>query len=270
VAFRGDYLHMREYSPVGHMGVAGRMKQISTHADRRAHPLGGWRGGRTAPGGEAAMPAVKPRFAAGAVTVIPRADSGVGLSVRLAGPADLFPVRNRFQPFDYRGTLEQPWTGAPDLDATIDLVVDGAVLRLVATVRDDRHVNTARSGEGMAAGDCLQIGLRTGEGSCWRLGLARTAAGTVFHQWRGVGDELLRGVECSVDREDPRGTTRYVAALPLALLGLAPGAEFALNLQVVDDDDAVQRHTLRLADGLATEPDGSDAPERFPRFRIER
>jgi hypothetical protein len=250
--------------------VAGRMKQISTHADRRAHPLGGWRGGRTAPGGDAAMPVVKPRFAAGAVTVIPRADPGLGLRLRLAGPADLFPVRNRFQPFDYRGTLEQPWTGAADLDATIDLGVDGAVLRLVATVRDDRHVNAAQSGEGIAVGDCLQIGLRTGQGPTWRLGLARTAAGTVFHQWNGVGDDLLRSVECGVDRDDAQGTTRYAAALPLAVLGLAPGVDFALNMQVVDDDDAGQRHTLRLAEGIAAEPAGSDAPERFPRFRIDR
>jgi hypothetical protein len=270
VAFRGDYLHMREYTSVDHMGVAGRMKQISTHADRRAHPLGGWRGGRTAPAGDAAMQPLLPRFAPGAVTVIPRADPGFGLRLRIAGPADLFPVRNRFQSFDYRGTLEQPWTGAPDLDATIELGVDGSVLRLVAEVRDDRHVNAAQSGEGIAAGDCLQIGLRTGQGPTWRLGLARTAAGTVFHQWNGVGDDLLRGVECSVDRNDARGTTRYAAALPLAVLGLAPGVDFAFNLQVVDDDDAGQRHTLRLAEGIATDPAGSDAPERFPRFRIDR
>lgn len=270
VSFRGDYLHMRDYSMVGHMGVAGRMKQVTTHADRRAHPLGGWRGGRTAPGGDAAMPVVKPKFTAGAVTVIPRAGSGGGLSLRLAGPADLFPVRNRFQPFDYRGTLEQPWTGAADLDATVDVAIEGSALRLGATVRDDRHVNAAQSGEGIAAGDCLQIGLRTEQGPAWRLGLARTAAGTVFHQWQGVGDELLRGVECGVDRDEARGTTRYEVALPLAVLGLAPGAEFALNMQVVDDDDAVQRHTLRLADGIATDPAGTDAPERFPRFRFER
>jgi hypothetical protein len=92
----------------------------------------------------------------------------------------------------------------------------------------------------------------------------------VFHQWNGVGDDLLRGVECSVDRNDARGLTRYTAALPLAVLGLAPGVDFAFNLQVVDDDDAGQRHTLRLAEGIATDPAGSDAPERFPRFRIDR
>jgi hypothetical protein len=46
--------------------------------------------------------------------------------------------------------------------------------------------------------------------------------------------------------------------------------DFAFNLQVVDDDDAGQRHTLRLAEGIATDPAGSDAPERFPRFRIDR
>jgi hypothetical protein len=92
----------------------------------------------------------------------------------------------------------------------------------------------------------------------------------VFHQWNGVGDDLLRSVECGVDRDDAQGTTRYAAALPLAVLGLAPGVDFALTMQVVDDDDAGQRHTLRLAEGIAAEPAGSDAPERFPRFRIDR
>jgi hypothetical protein len=38
-----------------------------------------------------------------------------------------------------------------------------------------------------------------------------------------VGDDLLRGVECSVDRNDARGLTRYTAALPLAALILAEG-----------------------------------------------
>lgn len=270
VAFRGDYLHMREYSFVGHLGVAGRMKRINTHADRRAHPVGGWRGGRTAPAGDAAMEPVKPRFAAAAVTAIPQAGSGGGLTLRITGPADLFPVRNRFQPFDYRGTLEQPWTGAADLDATIKLAADGPMLRFVVAVQDDRHVNRARSGDEIAAGDCLQLGIRAGTGTAWRLGLARTEAGAVFHQWQGVGEGLLGGAECRVDRDESRGTTSYSAALPLAILGLEPGEEFALDVQVVDDDDAGQRHTLQLADGITTDPVGADATDRFPRFRIER
>lgn len=269
LAFRGDYLHGREYSFVGHLGVAGRMKQLTASSDRGVHPVGGWRGGRTAPAGDTAMRPLVPRFAPGVVTAVPREGTGRGLSLRLAGPADLFPVRNRFQPFDYRGTLQQPWGGKTDLDAAIDIVAAGAALRIDVAVTDDRHENAARSGQEIGAGDCLQVGIRAGAGPSWRLGLARTADGPVFHQWQGAGQALLRTVECSVDRDEPGRTTRYTVAIPLATIGVEPGREFALNLQVVDADaDAGQLHTLQLAEGMAVGA-GDDDPDRYPLFVIE-
>jgi hypothetical protein len=72
-----------------------------------------------------------------------------------------------------------------------------------------------------------------------------------------------------VDRDEPGRTTRYTVAIPLATIGVEPGREFALNLQVVDADaDAGQLHALQLAEGMAVGA-GDDFPDRYPLFVIE-
>ncbi len=274
--FRGDYLHLRRYSSVGHLGVAGRLNMLEVHADRKAHPLGGWRGARTAPAGDTAMTPVVARFEPNAVRTVSRMGGPIRTNTiprgwgeplaNLSGPADLFPLHVRFTPVEYRRTLQKPWQGREDLDAQVYLGSDGEFLCVGAVVTDDRHFNT-KSADGISNGDALQIGLLGGDGVHWKLGLALTDTGVAFHQWEGKGNALLKSVNCTVIRDEAGRTTRYEALLPLAVLGLKPGVEFGCNLMVIDhDDDDGQLHTLQLAGGMTPGPGPGGDKSRYPRF----
>jgi len=151
---------------------------------------------------------------------------------------------------------------------------------VAAEVTDDRHFNTKSRNE-LCNGDALQIGLATPSGVTWNIGLALTKDGVGFHQWEGTGDSLLKTVGCAVVRDDKTKVTRYGLRLPLAALGLEPGAEFGLNIVFYDDDDGNGiRHWLQLAPGMTpglpragdsvSLPTiaGNTAP--YPRFILEK
>jgi hypothetical protein len=256
--FRGK-APARRYYTVYHMLTSGRIN-INTVQLLRG-PNIGWRAARTAPAGDAVVAPVLGRLEPSTVQQVPR----LGRPVRtdgfldewgkptlvFNGPADLFPVHNRFVPFDYYGRLLQPWQGPEDMGAKVYLGWDGEALCVAAEVNDDRHFNT-KSGKELLNGDALQVGLATPKGVTWNLGLALTKEGVCFHQWEGEGDALLKTVGCAAVRDEKAGVTRYGLRLPLATLGMEPGVEFRLNIVLYDDDDGTGlRHWLQLAPGMA-------------------
>jgi hypothetical protein len=180
----------------------------------------------------------------------------------LSGPTDLFPVYRRFAPFNHYGRLLEPWQGPGDLDAKVYLGWDGEAVCVAAEVTDDRHLN-AKTGDSISSGDALQMGLVTVDGVRWNVGAALTQTGIAFHQWEGEGNTLLKTAECAVVRDDKAKLTRYELRLPLAALGVQPGAEFAFNLVLFDDDDGNEDlYYLQLAPGLA----GLQNIKLYPRF----
>ena len=156
---------------------------------------------------------------------------------------------------------------------------DGEALCVAAEVTDDRHFNT-KSGKDLLNGDTLQMGLDALNGVTWNVGLAMTKDGVAFHQWEGEGDTLLKTVDCAVVRDDTTRITRYGLRLPLATLGLEPGAEFRFNVVLYDDDDGTGiRDWLQLARGLAPSPPRGGVPvsaslvsgktAQYPRFVLQ-
>ncbi len=115
------------------------------------------------------------------------------------------------------------------------------------------------------------MGVVTAKDVHWNIGLALTKDGVVFHQWAGNGDTLQKTAEYTVVRDDDANTktktTRYELRLPLATLGLEPGALFGFNIVFFDDDDGNgQRHWLQLAPGLA----GRHDVTLYPRFVLAK
>ena len=200
-------------------------------------------------------------------------------ALALSGPVNLFPVYCRFVPFDYYGRPLTPWRGPEDMDAKVYLAWDGEALCVAAEVTDDRHFNT-NSRDELCSGDALQLGLATPSGVTWNVGLALTKDGVGFHQWEGNGDRLLKTVGCAVVRDDKNKVTRYGLRMPLAALGLEPGAEFGFNLVFYDDDGSGIRHWLQLAPDMAPGLPRAGKPvslptiagntARYPRFILER
>jgi len=68
----------------------------------------------------------------------------------------------------------------------------------------------------------------------------------------------------------PYRVTRYRLRLPLAALGLEPGAEFGFNLLFFDDDDKGQCYWLQLAPGLARGPARGSNTALYPRFLLQK
>ena len=151
--------------------------------------------------------------------------------VRDVFPMTHTPVSRRFP----TPRLPDCWGGPADLGARIHVAREGADLCVAVEVTDDRHFND-RSGAAITDGDSVQIGISTRDGHR-SFGLARTAAGVVFHQWQPSDESLLKAVDCAVARDDAKAVTRYELRLPLAVLRLDPGAEFGFNVVVYDNDD---------------------------------
>ena len=68
----------------------------------------------------------------------------------------------------------------------------------------------------------------------------------------------------------PYRVTRYRLRLPLAALGLEPGAEFGFNLLFFDYDDKGQCYWLQLAPGLARGPARGSNTALYPRFLLQK
>jgi hypothetical protein len=199
-----------------------------------------------------------------------RADSvpngwGEPLAV-LRDPAGIFPVQNRFSVNVHTRNI---WQGPDDFSAKVYLGRDGEALCVGAVVTDDRHFNT-QSGDSISNGDALQMGLVGAKGVHWNLGLALTKEGVAFHQWEGTGDTLLKTADCAVVRDEKAGVTRYGLRLPLAGLGLEPGAEVGFNIMFFDDDGTGQRYWLQLAPGLAPGLARGGNNALYPRFVLEK
>jgi hypothetical protein len=91
-------------------------------------------------------------------------------------------------------------------------------------------------------------------GQC-NMALALTEAGVVFHQFSPPDGKLRDKAEYKVVRDEKTKTTVYELRLPLATLGLEPGAEFDFNIVFLDDDDGKgHRYWLQLAPGLCGRP----------------
>jgi len=236
-------------------------------------PATGWRVARSAPasdtaaGGLVGFRSVRSR--------IPRLDRpfradgapgelGKPLAT-LSGPVDLFPVYRRFAPFDYYRRLLKPWQGPGDMSAKVYLGWDGEALCVRAEVTDDRHFNT-KTGDSISSGDALKMRLVTAEGVHWNIGLALTKEGVALHQWEGEGDTLVKSAGCAVARDEKARITRYELRLPVAVLGLKPGAELGLNIVFFDDDGERQPYWVQLAPGLA----GVHNFTLYPRFVLAK
>jgi hypothetical protein len=198
---------------------------------------------------------------------VKRAPHQVTTTMALRGPHDLCPysVRGRYD----GNTLL--WQGPGDLAANVQLGRDRDALCIAAEVTDDKHFNT-KSGGAIWDGDSLQLGLVTADGGEWNLGLALTGSGAVFRQFTGRGDALAKVVGCAVVRDEAAGVTRYELRLPLAALGVEPGANIGFNVVVFDDDDGSgQCCWLQLAPGLAGRDKNTAPPAKlYPQVFIAK
>jgi hypothetical protein len=269
----GGAVFRNQYRVGSHLHTSGRSGAIDVFADRNLHPYAGWRAVRSAP---ACDTAIEPIIGRTLDRQVPRLDRGVRAdgvleewderALNLGEAGDVFPVYRRFAPFDYYGRPLKPWHGPKDVSAKMYFGSDGEAFCMAAEVTDDRHFN-AKTGDSIAGGDALQIGLVTAEGVDWSIALALTQAGVALHQSSGEGDTLMKTADCAVVRDDKARVTRYELRLPLAALGLNPGDAFGFNVVFVDDDDGNgQSYRLQLAPGLA----GASNSALYPRFVLPK
>jgi hypothetical protein len=162
------------------------------------------------------------------------------------------------------------WQGPADLSVRAWWGWDGEALCVAAEVTDDRHFNT-RTGGMIWNGDAMQLGLAISTNVRWNLGLALTTNGVVFHQFEGRGDALSKTATYAVVRDEAAKLTRYELRLPLADLGLTPGAEFGFNVAFLDDDDGSgQRKWFQLAPGLCGRAWNTPPPwQVYPRYVMD-
>jgi len=151
-----------------------------------------------------------------------------------------------------------PWKGPEDMAVKVHWGWDKEALYLAAEVTADSHCNT-QTGAMIWNGDALQMRVDQ-----YNLALARTEAGVAFHRFSGPDDTLCDKAEFKVVRNDETKTTVYELRLPLAVLSVEPGMDFAFNVVFLDDDDGKgHRYWLQLAPGLC----GRGAAS--PRFVLE-
>jgi hypothetical protein len=275
-----------------HVALRTSDRSLAAFADKSfdRSSQNGWRGARTAP---SAMKPTPVRFDLRFPLLDRpvRADGVLGEwgnrpMVILAGPGDVFPVGFRLYPVDGRPS----WQGPGDMGAKVYWGWDGEALCLAAEVTDDTHFNTQTGGT-IWNGDAWQMGLVNPDGAYWSLILALTTNGAAFNvwcdaqsrtffgmsstaasrQWDGKGDTLKKSAAYAVVRDEKVKTTRYELRLPLADLGLKPGAEFGFNFCFFDDDDGTGfRYWLQLAKGLAGRTAYMlPADKMYPRFVLE-
>ena len=265
--FRGDPLYS-----AGYLCTSGRCDVRTAHADR--HPQETcWRAARTAPAGDTIAGRAPVRFDRS----IRRAVARLGRPVRcdgaldewgqplatIKGAEDVYPLQNRVFVLYH---CKDPWRGPDDISAKVYLGSDGKALYVAAAVTDDRHANM-NTGDGIAKGDSLQMGLVTSKGVHWNLALALSANGVALHQFEGDGEAVVRAADCAVVRDDKASITRYELRLPLAAIGLNDGEEFGLNAVFFDDDDGDgHRYWIQLAPGL-TQPVNTAL---YPRFVLAK
>ena len=255
---RSDYFFGGGHQP-GHLLTAGRAPAVYANADRAggyatsgspnyAWTFAGWRGARSAPAGDTGVGPVTgaldlETLHAARLKEPLRADGVLDEwgepkpAVSISSPAFVFPIHLRFP--SVFGS--DPWGGADDLSAKAYLAWDGEALCVAAEVTDDRHVN-GQTGANIWNGDAMQVGLVNQAGDHWNVGAALTEQGAAFHQWDGRGDALTKTATYGVARDDAAGVTRYEMRLPLADIGVKPGAECSFYLMFFDDDDGKGCH----------------------------
>jgi hypothetical protein len=142
---------------------------------------------------------------------------------------------------------------------------------VAAKVTDDLQFNM-KTGDQIWDGDALQMGIVTGKDVHWNLGLALTQSGVVLQQFSGASNALSNVASRSVVRNESAHTTSYELSLPLAVLGLEPGAEFGFNIAVLDDDDGKgMRYGIPLAPGLLGRDAKTPPPAKvYPRFVLPK
>ena len=195
-----------------------------------------------------------------------------GLSTNtLSGPDGIFPVKSR-----NKGGMDgkKVWIGFDDLGSKVYLASDDTSLYLAVKVTDDVHMN-AKTEDQIVEGDSLQIGCVSPAGVASTLALALTQDGPVIRQLEGgKGSKLAQSANFAILRaeEDQQWKTCYEVRLPLAELGLKAGAEFGLNLAVMDDDDGKGvQYWLQMAPGLAGRDAKTEPPAKlYPRFVLPK
>jgi hypothetical protein len=186
----------------------------------------------------------------------------------LSGPVDIFPTAQRAQGGADGATT---WISYDDLGAKVYLGCDSNSLYVAAVVTDDRHFNS-NTGEGVFNGDVMQVGIAAPKNVHWNLGLALTPDGVVFHQAEGSTNSLSRVAGYAVTRSESAKSTTCELRLPLAALGLEPGAEFGFNVVFLDDDTGNgARYWLQLGPGLAGRDSKTAPPSKlYPRFILAK
>ena len=226
----------------------------------------GWRAVRTAP--EALRD--------GAAQVAPASLRHVGTapllkkSPRIDGKLDDWPTTERPSAIrrdinDVRSRCVRDsvsWDAAADLGVKVWWGHDGEALCLAFEVADDRHVNK-QTGDMIWDGDALQLGGVNAKGVQFNFMVALTEKGVAFHKVFDKDQPLDKAVERAVVRDEAVKVTRYELRVPLAVVGIAPDAEFGLNFMVFDDDAGKgHRCWYELGPGM-TWP---FKPELYPRF----
>lgn len=186
-------------------------------------------------------------------------------ALSLDGPEDIFPADRRA-----RGSIDGSahWIGYDDLGARVYLGHDGNALCVAAAVTDDRHVNDKTGGE-IFGGDVMQVGIVASKNKQWNLGLALTQKGAELFQAEGPTN-VTKVARYGVTRVESDQKTIYELSLPLAALGLAPGAEFGMNIVFLDNDNGNDvRYWLQLSPGLAGRDEKTPQPSKlYPRFLL--
>ncbi|MBM4144475.1 MAG: hypothetical protein FJ225_12930, partial [Lentisphaerae bacterium] len=189
-------------------------------------------------------------------------------ALSLDGPDDISPA-DRIAQGKPDGAAH--WTGYDDFGARVYLQGDSNALYVAAAVTDDRHFNDKTGGE-IFGGDVMQVGIVTPNNVHWNLGLALTREGPVLYQAEGSTNSMPKLARYAVARVESDGKTTYEMSLPLAPLGLAPDAEFKMNIAFLDDDSGSgPRYWLQLAPGLAGRDSRTPPPSKvYPGFIPEK
>jgi hypothetical protein len=271
--------------------VSDRSRAVFTHREatfshEQRSEANGWRGVRTAPATEAALPAVDAEIAAATNSSVwslvetsrrmPRLDRAIradgDLNEWTNKSAMIRRELSRLFPEDRRHPpgREALWQGPDDCSVKAWWGWDGEALGVAAEVTDDRHCNHQAGGQ-IWNGDCMQVGIALGTNALWNLGLALTTNGVVLHLFEGKGEGLAKNAGYAVVRDESSRKTRYEVRLPLADLGIQPGDAFGFNLVFLDDDGDGPRYWFQLAPGLCGRTAKSPpAWLTYPRFELER
>lgn len=158
------------------------------------------------------------------------------------------------------------WSGKDDLSARIRLERDGEMLRIIARVTDDKHVQPY-TGDAVWQGDNLQLAMQLpGQKNMWEIGASLTDSGAVetFVWYAPDGfsaKDTAAMIQSSVERKGE--TTLYQINIPYRAIGLTAkmaSEGFRFNLLVNDNDGFGRDGWMQISEGIGS----VKTPEKFP------